>query len=149
MKFAKFIKAVTAVIVLCFMTGCGKPYVGNEVNLNNPTICRIYSFPANCTIRAFKDLTPHVNISKIDNNGNYLIKGYFDASQGQLKSFAHIVKHESEFRMIFISNSVVIDNKNLTIRGTDVNQKLIFEFEYHSEVPIDAVAFTYNLMVRG
>jgi len=149
MRVKNILQGITTVFILFAMVGCGKPYVGNKVNVNSPMICRVVSFPADCTINEFKDLTPHVTIYKVDDNGNYLIKGYFDASQGQLKSFAHIVRHESEFRMIFISNNVVVDNKNLSLRSIDVNQKLEFEFEYHSDVPIDAVAFTYNLMVRG
>lgn len=139
-------------ILIVFATslfGCGKPYVGNKVNTDQSLFCNIKSFPAECTITVYEHFIPHVKISKIDDDGNYKIEGYFDPTEGSLKSWGSLLTHQSNFRMIFVSNDIIVDNKNISVQGTDLGHKLTFSFEYHSEHSIDAVAFTYNIQARG
>lgn len=140
-------KSILAVALATLLFGCGKPFVGLKVNPYDRAFCRIYSLPAECTIHSFKDMIPHVTITQLNGEGDYLIDGYFDPTKGSIRSFRNIMTHQSEFRMIFVNNNTIVDNKSISMRETDLSGMLRFSFEYHSDVSIDAVAFNINIVV--
>ncbi len=138
-------------ISLMLLGGCGKPYVGRTINPEHPSICQVTELPAECNIEFFEDLTPYVKITEIDPKGIYLVEGYFDPTQGDYKSWAHIEYGQSEFRMLFILDGTIIDNKSLSIigRSEDIGKKFHFKFIYDADLPFDAITFTYKLLMRG
>ncbi|SDP67678.1 hypothetical protein [Desulforhopalus singaporensis] len=131
------------------MAGCGKSLIGKSVDASLPAFCRIDGFPAQCNeMKGYGEITPSVTITKLDDRGNYLVEGYFDASHGAIGMWRNIRKSKSRFRMLFVSGDVISDCKNISVKSTDPGNKIKFSFKYHTEWPIDAVAFTYNVVVQ-
>lgn len=136
-------------VVFVTFSGCSKPYVGTEVDTGHEAFCRIFSFPAECTKKNYEYFVTHFKITKLDDEGNYHIKGYFDPTKGSLKSWGTLQRRNSQFRMIFVFGNEIVDNKVLPVKGSDMGHKLTFEFDYHTDLPIDAIALTYRFHVRG
>ena len=146
--YKRVIAYALIIIAIFVLSGCSKPYVGMTVNYDSKGICRVTGFPSECAIND-ESFVVYIKINKLDDNGNYRIEGYFDPTSGSLKSWDNLVRQKSRFTMIFASNNVIFDNKVLPIRGMDMGQKFTFDFEYHTELSIDAVTFTYNILVSG
>lgn len=137
-------------IVAVALVGCKKQYIGEYASMTAPGVCPTPSFPAECRLDYFGNLIPDFYITKINDNGLYLIEGNLDPRQGSLKSWSHIIPERSTFKILFINSNRIFDTKMFTPVETDVGRKLNFKFKYDSKgTVIEGVSFTYNLSVVG
>lgn len=141
-----------AIIAVCLLmlSGCAKPYVGNPISVYSSSVCLTPMFPDECRIESLSNFIPEFTISEADSEGNHHIEGTFDPTQGELKSWSHIVPSDSMIWMLFINDEEVFDTKIISLINTDVQSKLKFKFKYNPKgIEIEGVTITYKLALEG
>lgn len=142
---------VILMVIAGITSGCGKRFVGQSVNYGWDGWCRYYGGEKHCTVSS-GDLLFDFDIMEGPNNGEYIIDGYVDPSQGQLKSWGHIMEGSgTRFNLIIANDSYVVDNLSFRPRTVDGNlgSKIPFRIEFTRPEGFDAVTFVWKMMVRG
>lgn len=151
--------SVAVILVFCalVLVSCGKRYVGQEIGYPADEWCDYHSgyYPAfgegkQCILN-----TPHMVFDFIIKKGeaeqDYVIEGFIDFSQGNIKSFDRLMDGPSRFFMLVGRGNRVIDNVSFrprTIFG-DIQKRIPFRIEYHSDEGFDKVTFGYAISVSG
>lgn len=132
---------------------CQKRYVGQRVNPTGGDWC-VYAENDNngekhCTIERGA-LIFDVTIRRGEKNGEYIIEGFIDPTQGEIKSWDRM-SDKSRFSMIVVHDGMVIDNVGFrakTVFG-GIGTQWPFRIDYMQPEGIDAVTFSYNIQIRG
>ena len=145
-----------AITVLCagLTSGCGKKYVGETVNYNWEGWC-VYSEGHNsgekhCTVPS-GGLIFDFTIAKGEVEHEYIIEGYLDPTQGDVKSWDRMIPEKSRFNMIVANDGVIIDNVSFRPMSAygGLSSRMPFAIQYNSPEGFDAVCFYWNMYVRG
>ena len=141
------------VCTILFLPSCKtlikKRHIGKAVDYNDPWLCFVDDFPATCTIGKEDDwFIFDFTIRKGQAEGEYIIEGYADGTQGGAKSFRHIVTEETTFHLLLVSDGIIIDNIPFMPVGYSLSRKLPFKKIFNSS-PFDAVGVYGKLFVSG
>jgi len=138
------------VITLCLvLAGCGKKWVGQTTNFDNPAWHRVKALPCTGQIDGLGPLNISFTLEKADAPDTYLVKGTLDPTGGSAKSWSHIIPHKSRFSMLTSSNGIIMDNIRFQVMDERLSRPLPFSFEFQADYKIDAVAFDYQFWMRG
>lgn len=101
---------VILLIIAGITSGCGKRFVGQSVNYGWDGWCRYYGGEKHCTVHSGA-LIFDFDIMEGLNTGEYIVDGYIDPTQGNAKSFDHIMEGSgTSFSLIIANDSYVVDN---------------------------------------
>ena len=140
------IAVLVSIIFLLVSSGCSlkKPYVGLQVNTNDWV-----KYSSGEKINFETDAADfELTITKTEEEGEYLLEGIMDGSDGSLKSIHHLVIRECRFSLILAKDNVVVDNVSFFPQGTDHTHKLPYKKKFKT-VSFDSVTITYEMSVRG
>ncbi|MCP4691454.1 MAG: hypothetical protein GY859_25645 [Desulfobacterales bacterium] len=139
--------AVIAVIALA--SGCAHKYVGRDVNVNTPFWCSSPDLPVSCVMGdqgeafVFEFTTSRGGVE-----GEYVVEGTIDGTEGTLKSIDALVRSDCRFGLVLAKDGVVIDYIAFSPDGVYLSRKIPFKKTFTSE-PFDAITITYNVLARG
>jgi hypothetical protein len=145
-----------AVSICCFglVAGCGKRYVGQQVNYNWEGWCLYRDYlddgQKHCRISS-GDLIFDFTITKTEKDNEYRIEGHIDPSQGAVKSWDHMVASGTHFTMVVAHEGVVIDTIAFRPRSAygELGQDIPFTIRFLQPEGFDAVAFVWRMVMRG
>ena len=146
----KLIIVLITLLCLSIMISCGKRYVGYKIDHSSPAWCQY----ANGEKRYTKDIGGLVfdfSIKEGQGDGEYIIDGFIDPTQGKVKSWDRMIPEKSRFSMLVANDGVIVDNvafRPITPYG-GLSSKIPFTIKYISPEGFDAVTFDWNLYVRG
>ncbi|MFZ7128137.1 MAG: hypothetical protein ACOWWM_18430 [Desulfobacterales bacterium] len=146
---SKAAASIVLALTLLFLTGCGKPYVGQTTNYNHPAWHRVYSIPCSGKIDGTGPLIVNFKLERTEQPNGYRVTGEFDPTHGEAKSWDHILVEKSRFSMLISEHGIIVDNISFMVHGTNLGRPLPFRFEFQTEFEIDAVAFDYEFWMRG
>ena len=138
------------------LVSCGKKYVGQEIGYPSEGWCDYHSgyYPAFGEGKLCVLTTPHMVfdfiIKKGEAEGDYVIEGFVDASNGNI-SYYRLMDGPSKFFMLVGRGERIVDNVSFrphTVFG-DLQKRMPFRIEYHSDEGFDKVTFGYELSVAG
>ena len=133
-----------AFVLMFFCFGCvgKKAYVGEKCDTTN--------WPKFVSGEQIVYPTEHAlfifSITKLNEDGEYLLKGTMDGSKGKFKSFDRLLTHKSRFNLLLSKNNVVIDSIAFHPKGTNFSGKTPIERKFKT-TPFDSIAVTYYLYV--
>ena len=144
------IAVLTTLLCLSMTISCGKRYVGYRIDQGSPIWCH-YINGENHYTRDIGGLVFDFTIKEGQDDGEYIIDGHIDPSQGKVKSWDRMIPEKSRFNMIVANDGVIVDNisfRPITAYG-GLSSKMPFNFKYISPEGFDAVTFIWNMYVRG
>ncbi len=136
------------------MISCAKPHVGKRINTHSSGFCRYAAIDNNgekrCLLRD-GHLVFDFSIKKGEREGEYIIDGTMDPSQGDLASISHLVPAKSRFNLLVIRDGVIVDNVGFRPRAGFGNTDRPWPFTINLDMPegLDGVTLTYFISVRG
>ena len=145
--------ACAAILILCasLMLSCGKRYVGHSVDYRWDGWCKYSGGEKHCTASR-GPLIFDYDIMEGPNKGEYVIDGYIDPTQGEVKSFDHLMEGSgTHFSCIIANDGFVVDNLGFrpnTAYGS-LGRRIPFRIEFVRSEGFDAVTFAYKIRVRG
>ena len=145
-----------AVLILCasMMSSCAKRYVGESISYSWNGWCHYAEYfssgKKHCTVESGA-LVFDFDISKGEKRGEYLIEGTIDPTQGELKSWGHIVDSGTKFNLIVVNAGYVVDNISFRPRSATGNlgQTMSFKIQLTEPEGFDAVSFYWKMRMRG
>ena len=146
----RYVEIVLVLICLTFIISCGKRYVGYRINEASPIWCH-YLNGENHYTRELGGLVFEFAIRKGEADGEYIIEGYIDPTQGRIKSWDQFVESQSFFSMVVADNGVIVDNVSFRPRSAygGLNRKMPFKITYNRPEGFDAVTFDWRMLIRG
>jgi hypothetical protein len=150
------ILAVSAALILCagMMSGCGKRFVGQSVDYSWEGWCQYAAYFNNgekhCTLTS-GPLIFDFDISKGENEGEYLIDGYIDPTQGELTNFSQMDAIGTSFNLIVAHAGYVVDSIGFRPQNYMGNfgQKMPFRIHLQQPNGFDAVTFAWKMRAHG
>ena len=145
-----FAFAVVLMILAAFTSGCSKRYVGQTVNYDWDGWCRYNRGEKHCTVSSGA-LVFDFDIFNGVNEGQYIVEGNIDPTQGELKSWATMVDVGTRFSLIIANDGVVVDNIGFRPKsyGGRLGNKIPFTINLTRPEGFDAVAFYWRMTVSG
>ena len=137
------------IVIGITLVACGKPFVGQLVNINAPAWHRIDGLPDHGRISNVGPLEVDFSIESGESPDTYIVTGAFDASRGSAKSWSYVMSEKSKFSLLIASEGMVVDNIRFMIRESNLNRPLPFRIEFHCDKSIEAIAFWYQFYMRG
>ena len=153
----RFVTAVVPVMCILVLISCGKRFVGEQIEYPAEAWCEYYPgyYPAfgegkHCVLTTAHLIFDFI-IKKGDAEGDFVIQGFIDATQGNLKSFNYIIEGRSRFFMLVGKVDKIVDNVSFRPKTlwSDLQNKMPFRIDYHSDEGFDKVTFGYDLSISG
>ena len=146
-----FAFSVMLMIIAGIISGCGKRYVGQSVNYDWDGWCKYYGGKKHCTVTSGA-LVFDFDIMEGPNSGEYVIDGYIDPTQGEVKSFDHIMEGSgTHFSVIIANDGFVVDNLSFRPKSaySNLGRMIPFRIEFVRHEGFDAATFSWKMRVRG
>lgn len=147
---------VGAIMICClgFVSGCSKRFVGQPINYNWEGWC-LYDADLNAGEKHCRlpsgALIFDFTITRSENENDYLIDGHIDPTQGEIKSWGHMMDTGTRFSVVVANDGYVIDT--ISFRPVSayggLGNKLPFNIRFTNPEGFDAVAFVWKMSIRG
>jgi hypothetical protein len=132
------------ILFLCSSCNLKKPYVGLE--------CDTTDWPRYSSGETITFETNHavfeMKITETQKDGEYILEGTMDGSEGAFKSIGSLVTNQCRFSILLAKDNVVVDNISFFPKGTDYLHKIPFKKTFKT-VPFDSITLSYQIYVRG
>ena len=142
MQKKSFTAILYVVLIACLFPSCHSPYIGRQVFLEQPTVCSIASFPAEC-MSDDSNFTFNYKVAKTNAPSGYGV----DAIATYHGSLTWVFFNNAVFTLLLMKDGVVVDTVATSISrgylGTDIH----FQRSFSSHLQFDAVAITYDMAV--
>jgi hypothetical protein len=130
------------VLIACLFPSCHSPYIGRQVFLDQPTVCSVASFPAEC-MSDDSNFTFNYKVAKTNAPSVYGV----DAIATYHGSLTWVFFNNAVFTLLLIKDGVVVETVATSIGrgylGTDIH----FQRSFSTHIQFDAVAITYDMAV--
>ena len=146
-----FALSVILMIFAGITSGCGKRYVGRKINYKWDGWCMYYGGEKHCMV-SDGALIFDFDIMEGPNNGEYVIDGFIDPTQGEVKSYDYMVEGSgTHFSLIIANDGFIVDNLSFRPKTAygNLGGKIPFRIEFTRPEGFDAVTFSWKMSVRG